>query len=132
MDAMGDADEADDAWDDELRELTAERVWTPETQAFTAAGLVMSSFFSQGLFQFLAFFIGNGDFSQEEQVIIYAGPTCVLAAAGALIGWRGRRLPATPTVRGLAVASAVVGAVMALAAASGIVAALVNGPAGGF
>ena len=58
---MGDADEADDAWDDELRQLTGPSVWTPEAQAFTAAGLVLASFFSRGLFQYLLFFNdGNG------------------------------------------------------------------------
>ena len=61
MDAMGDADEADDAWDDELRHLTGPSVWTPEAQAFTAAGLVLASFCSPGLFQYLLFFNeGNG------------------------------------------------------------------------
>ena len=129
---MGDADEAGDDWDDELQQLTGRTVWTPEAQAFTAAGLVLSSFFSQGLFQFLAYFIGNGDFSQEEQAILFAGPGTVLAAAGASIGWRARRLPSTPALRGLSVASAVVGAVMALAAGAGIVAALVNDRPGGF
>jgi hypothetical protein len=132
MDAMGDADAADDSWDDELRHLTGRSAWTPEAQAFTAAGLVLASFFSQGLFQFMAFFIGNGDISQEEQAIAYAGPGTVLAAAGASIGWRARRLPSAPALRGLSVASAVVGVVMALAAAAGIVAALVNDRPGGF
>jgi len=132
MDAMGDADEVDDGWDDELRQLTGRSAWTPEAQAFTAAGLVLASFFSQGLFQFLAYFIGNGDFSQEEQAILFAGPGTVLAAAGAAIGWRARHLPSTPALRGLSVASAVVGVVMALAAAAGIVAALVNDRPAGF
>ncbi|HET9946197.1 MAG TPA: hypothetical protein VFR56_11135 [Actinomycetes bacterium] len=134
MDAMGDADEADgtDAWDDELRHLAGRSVWTPEAQAFTAAGLVLSSFFSQGLFQFLAFFIGDGDLTPGRQAIMSAGPGVVLAAVGAYVGWRARLLPSTPALRGLSVASAVVGVVMALAAAAGIVAALANDQPGGF
>jgi hypothetical protein len=134
MDAMGDADQYGDGdWDDELHHQGSGRsVWTPEAQAFTAAGLVLASFFSQGLFQFLAFFIGDGDFSQEEQAILFAGPGAVLAAAGASIGWRARRLPSTPALQGLSVASAVLGAVMALAAGVGIVAALANDQPGGF
>ena len=44
---MGDADEGDNAWDDELRQLSGLSVWTPEAQAFTAAGLVLASFFSR-------------------------------------------------------------------------------------
>ena len=126
MDAMGDADEADDGWDDELRSLTGATVWTPEARVFTAAGLVLASFFSQGLFQLLSYFIGGTDLGQGEQAVGYAGPTAVLAAAGAFIGWPARRLLATPAIRGLSVAAAVVGAVMALAAAAGIVAALAD------
>lgn len=134
MDAMGDADEADGTgdWDDELRNLTGPSSWTPEAQAFTAAGLVLSSFFSQGLFQFLAFFIGDGDLSPGRQAIMSAGPGVVLAGVGAYIGWRARHLPSSPALRGLSVASAVVGVVMALAAGAGIVAALVNDRPGGF
>ena len=132
MDAMGDADEADDGWDDDHQEVTDRSVWTPEAQAFTAAGLVVSSFFSQGFFQFLAFFIGSNDLSQAEQAILYAGPTALLAAAGAYVGWRARRLPTTPALAGLSVASAVVGTVMTVASAAGIVAALVNNQPDGF
>ena len=130
MDAMGDADEADDAWDDELRQLTGRSVWTPEAQAFTAAGLVLASFFSQGLFQFILFFVGGNDFSAWEQALLYSGPGAVLAAAGALIGWRARLAPSTPALRGLSVAAAVIGAVMALASVAGIVAAWARGPDG--
>ena len=123
---MGDADEADEAWDHELRQLTDQSVWTPEAQAVTAVGLVPASFFSQGMFQYLAFLIGGGDLSPEQQAVIYASPGGVTAAAGASLGWRGRRLPSTPVLRGLSVAAAVIGVIVALAAAASIVAARVN------
>lgn len=132
MDAMGDADEADDAWDDELRQLTWLSVWTPEAQVFTAAGLVLASLFSQGLFQFFAFFIGNDDLSPGQQALLFAGPGGALAALGAYLGWRTRLLAPTPVLRGVSVASAVVGVVMALAATAGIVTAWVRGRPEGF
>ena len=67
-----------------------------------------------------------------RQAIMSAGPGVVLAGVGAYIGWRDRHLPSSPALRGLSVASAVVGVVMALAAGAGIVAALVNDRPGGF
>ena len=58
---MGDADEAGDAWDDELRQMTGPSVRTPQARAFTAAGLVLASFVNRGLWQYLLFFDeGNG------------------------------------------------------------------------
>jgi hypothetical protein len=126
MDAMGDAD----GWDDELQNETGPKVWTPEAQAFTAAGLVIVSLFSQGLFRFTLFFVDGDEFSAWKQSVVYSGPGAVLAAAGAFVGWNARRTPSTPTLRGLSVAAAVVGGVMALVAAAGVVAAGMTAPDG--
>jgi hypothetical protein len=130
MDAMGDADEADDAWDDKLRHLTGPSVWTPEAQAFTAAGLVLASFFSRGLFQYLLFFNEGNGFSAWLQALTNSGVCAVLAAAGAVVGWRARLAPTTPALRGVSVAAAVVGTVMAVAVTAGIVAAGLRGTEG--
>jgi hypothetical protein len=126
MDATGDADEADAGWHDELRSLTGATVWTPEAQAFTAAGLVLASFFGQGLFQLLAYLVDKGDLSQHWRALLYAGPGTVLALDGATVGWRARRLPSTPAVRGLAVSAAIVGGHIALTAGASIVVALTS------
>lgn len=126
MDSVGDAAEADDGWDDELRQLTGRSVWTPEAQAFTAAGLVLASMLTFGLFQFLGFFFYRDGLSPRTQPLFFAGPSVVLSTIGALIGWRARRAPLPPALRGLVVAAAAVGGVVALLAGLGVVAAMTS------
>jgi hypothetical protein len=124
MDTMGDADELDV----EVAETTP--VFTPEARAITAAGLVLTALMAQGLFQYLAFFLLNYDGGPTDpgrQFTIFAAPAGVLAAAGAVLGWTSRRLPATPGVRGLAMAAAVVGAVIVTAVVAGIAVAFADG-----
>jgi hypothetical protein len=126
MDATGDAYEADDRWDDELRQMSGRSVWTPEARAFTAVGLVLASMLTFGLFQFLAFFISRDGLDPRTQPLFFAGPSAVLSAVGALVGWRARQAPLSPVLRGLVVATAVVGGVVASLAGLGVVAAMTS------
>jgi hypothetical protein len=131
MDTMGDGDELED--EGPWRGTVSESPWTPEARAFTAVGLVLASLLSQGLFQFFTFFISGGNqLGTRGQALLYAGPAAVLSGIGAVVGWRARLLPMLPTLRGASVASTVVGALIALAAAAGIVAAWVRGAPDGF
>jgi hypothetical protein len=125
MEATGDADEADSGWDDELRQLTDRSVWTPEAQAFTATGLVLASMLTSGLFQFLGFFFSDL-LNPRTQPLFFAGPSVVLSAVGALIGWRARQAPLSPALRGLVVAATVVGGAVALLAGLGVIAAVTS------
>ena len=125
MDAMGDADELSD---DEDPQPDRPPVFTPEAQVFTAAGLVLFAFFAGGLFQYLSFFAFNGPQDPALQYAVYAGPSGVLAATGAVVGWRARMLDLGSHLRGVAVASAVVGALFAVVVVIGIAVAYTTGP----
>ena len=125
MDTMGHADELGD-------EDVAVRapLLSPEARAVTAAGLVLAALMSQGLFQYLSFFVlGNqGSPDPATQYATFAGPMGVIAAAGAALGWQVRGLPLAPGLRGLGVAAAVVGTVITAAALIGIVVAFTGDP----
>jgi len=122
MDAMGEADEF--AADEDLRPV--QQFLTPEARAFTGAGLVLAGLLSTSLFQFLSFFLINrndGSMSPALQYGIFAGPSGVMAAAGAAMAWPTCRTHGGRMVHGLAVATVVVGSLIALAVAAGIIAA---------
>ena len=97
---------------------------TDEARAITAAALVLAGLLATGLFQYLSFFVvnRNGDsLSPTLQYAFFAGPSGLLAGAGAVLAWPVRRSAANRVLHGLAVASIVVGIVIALAVAMGIV-----------
>ena len=116
METLGDADEVGD---EDLPEPGSP--WTPEAVVITAAGLVLASMVSSGLFQFLAFYVDPEDVGARPRALIYVGPGAALAALGALLGWRSKTQPLGPALHGLAMASAVIGATIAVASAAGIV-----------
>lgn len=119
MDAMGDADEF--AADEDLRPV--QQFLTPEARAFTGAGLVLAALLSTGLFQFLSYFMLNRNGSSPSptlQYVIYGGPSGVMAAAGAVVAWPVRRWTGHRAVHGLAVAAVVVGILIAVVVAAGV------------
>ncbi|HEX7186943.1 MAG TPA: hypothetical protein VF423_01850 [Actinomycetes bacterium] len=120
MDAMGDADELED---DEDLPQQHEAFLTPEARAFIGAGLVLTSLLGTGLFQFFSFFVINdgGDSERWRQYLSYAGPSGVLAAAGAIVGGPVLRAVTGASVRGLAAAAVVVGTVITLAVVAGLI-----------
>lgn len=127
MDYVGDADHLDE---DDGYQLP-EPVMTEHARVLTGAGLVMAGMFTTGLFQYLAFFLfqGSNGGRPEVQYMIFAGPTGVMSLAGGWLAWPSRRAPAlSQGWRGLAVATAVVGGLIALSVAVGIVIALTRDP----
>ncbi len=127
MDTMGDADELDD--DGGFR--PAEPVMTGHARVLTGAGLVLAGMFTTGLFQYLAFFLlqGSNGGSPGIQYTIFAGPTGVMSLVGSWLAWSERRSSdLSPAFRGLAVAAAVVGGLLALSVAVGIVIAVTQDP----
>ncbi len=124
MDSMGDAHEL---FDEDLP--SADGVMTPHARVLTGAGLVLAAMLTIGLFQYLAFFTGTSGTSPGSQYTIYAAPTGVLGLVGGWLAWSVRRdWELTPTLRGLAVATAVVGAVLAVTVALGVVVAFTHEP----
>ncbi len=120
MDTMGDADEL---YDDESFQ-PSEPVMTGHARVLTGAGLVLAGMFTTGLFQYLAFFLfqGSNGGRPEVQYTIFAGPTGVMSLVGGWLAWSARRSSdLSPAFRGLAVAAAVVGGLLALSVAVGIV-----------
>ena len=118
MDSMGDADELDD---EDLP--PGQQFLTPEARAFTGAGLVLAALVSTGLFQFLSYFMINRNGSSPSptlQYAIYGGPSGVMAAAGAVVAWPVRRWTGHRAVHGLAVAAVVVGILIAVVVAAGV------------
>jgi TRAP-type C4-dicarboxylate transport system permease small subunit len=120
MDSMGDAAELG------ADELSAEDqpFLTDEARAITAAALVLAGLLATGLFQYLSFFVvnRNGDsVSPTLQFAFFAGPSGVLAGAGAVLAWPVRRSRGNRVLHGLAVASIIVGIVIAVAVTMGIV-----------
>ena len=119
MDAMGDADELDG--DEDQQEHRP--FLTPEARAFTGAGLVLAALLSSGLFQYLSYFMLNrsgGSMSPTLQYATFGGPSGVMAAAGAVVAWPVRRWNGHRAVHGLAVAAVVVGILIAVVVAAGI------------
>jgi hypothetical protein len=117
MDTMGDADELDD---DEDRP-PATQGFTPEARVLTGTGLLLASLLGTGLFQAASFFVfgGSNDRSPSEQYALYAGPSGVLALAGAVLAGSLWRRPVGRMLHGAAVAVTVVGLVIAAAVALG-------------
>jgi len=126
MDTMGDADEL---YDDGYR--PSEPLMTGPARVLTGAGLVLAGMFTTGLFQYLAFYLFQGPNGgrPEVQYAIFAGPTGGMALLGGWIAWSARRSSdLSPTFRGLAVAAAAVGGLLALSVAVGIVIAFTKEP----
>ena len=120
MEKTGQDDEL--GYDDELP-LDHEPFLTPEARAFAGAGLVLASLLGTGLFQFFSIFMLNdGDGERWRQYLTYAGPSGVLAAAGATLGWPVHREATTPAIRGLAAAAVIVGTVLVVAVIAGLIA----------
>jgi hypothetical protein len=121
MDSMGDADEL--AFDDDGFPPGREPFLTPEARAFIGAGLVLASLLGTGLFQFFSFFVMNdgGESQRWQAYLSYAGPSGVLAAAGAILGWPVRSAETNRSVRGLAAAAVVVGALVTLGVVAGLI-----------
>jgi hypothetical protein len=114
MDAMGEADEL--GYDDELPP-GREPFLTPETRAIAGAGVVLMSVFSTSVFQYMAFLLyrnDDGSSAPATQYLLLAGPTAVMAAVGAGLGWSTRNQPMSPGLRGVAGAAVLVGAGLAL------------------
>ncbi len=130
MDFMGDADEL--GRDDDLP--PRDGVMTSHARVLTGAGLVLAGMLTIGLFQYLAFFIYAGTSSGNSpggQYTVYAAPTGLMCLVGGWTAWSVRRSDdLTPTLRGLAVATAVVGAVLAVTVAVGVVVAFTQEPDG--
>ena len=104
---------------------------TPEGRVLTSVGLVLAAFFGNGMFQFLAFFLSDAVESTGNQAlhcVLYSAPSGALAAAGAVVAWKSRETPLSPTFRGLATAAVVIGALVAGAVALSIIAAYAVGP----
>jgi hypothetical protein len=104
---------------------------TPEGRVLTAVGLVLSAFFANGMFQFLAFFLGDtvDSFgSRTLQYLLYSAPSGALATAGAVLAWKSRGTPLSPNLRGLAIGAVVIGSLVAGAVTLSIVAAYTVGP----
>jgi hypothetical protein len=118
MDIMGDADEL---YDDDSYRPPATQGFTPEARVLTGAGLLLASLLGTGLFQAASFFVfgGNNDRSPSEQYALYAGPSGVLALAGAVLAGSLWRRPVGRMLHGAAVAVTVVGLVLAAAVALG-------------
>ena len=125
MDSMGDGDELQ--YDDDLPP-DREPFLTPESRAFIGAGLVLASLLGTGLFQFFSFFVLNDgpDAERWRQYAAYAGPSGVLAAAGAILAWPVRDVETNPSVRGLAAAAVVVGTLVALGVIVGLITVATN------
>jgi hypothetical protein len=126
MDSMGDGDELE--YDDDLPP-DREPFLTPESRAFIAAGLVLASLLGTSLFQFFSFWVLNegGDPDRWRPYVAYAGPSGVLAAAGAILGWPVRDAATSPAMRGLAAAAVVVGALVAVGVLAGLIAVATKG-----
>jgi hypothetical protein len=128
MEELGQADEL--GYDDDVPQYH-DRFLTPEARAFAGAGLVLTSLLGTGLFQFFSIFILNdGDGERWRQYLTYAGPSGVLAAAGATLGWPVHRAATSPAIRGLAAAAVIVGTVIVVAVIAGLITAttLDSGP----
>lgn len=128
MDTSGDADaiEYDDA-----HAPGREPFMTPEGRVLTGVGLVLASFFANGMFQFLAFLFSDaveGTGSQSLQYTLSSAPSGALAAAGAAVAWKSRDTPLSTTFRGLATAVVVIGALVAAGVVLSIIAAYAVGP----
>jgi hypothetical protein len=124
---MGDADELDDYEEP----APGEPFLTPEARAFTGAGFILAGLMGTSLFQFLSFFVlndNNGGAARWLQYSVYAAPSGVLALAGAVIAWPVHREPTKRWVHGLASAVVIVGVVLALAVAAGLVTVATTGP----
>ena len=83
------------------------------------------------MFQFLTFFVidaGESTGDQTLHYVFFAGPSGALAAAGAVLAWKARETPLSPTYRGLATAAIVIGALVAGAVTLSIIAAYAVGP----
>jgi hypothetical protein len=120
MDSLGDGDEL--RYDDDVPPLR-EPFLTPESRAFIGAGLVLASLLGTSLFQFFSFFVLNdgGEPERWRQYVVYAGPSGLLAAAGAILGWPVRDAATSPSVRGLAAAAVVVGVLVTLGVIAGLI-----------
>ena len=129
-DTMGNADEwADELHDDEVPPW-GEPFLTPEARAFTGAGLILAGLMGTGLFQFLSYFMlngNNGNTARWVQYSLYAGPIAVLALAAAALAWPVHREPVSRLVHGLASAVVIVGLVMAAAVVAGLLAVAAGG-----
>ena len=119
MDAMGDGEEL--GYDDGLPPRH-EPFLTPETRAIAGAGLVLMSVFSTGVAQYAVFLLfENSDgtpMSSMTQYLLLTGPTAVMAAVGAGLGWSTRNRLMSPGLRGVAGAAVIVGAGIALLVAA--------------
>lgn len=131
MDMLGDAEavEAEDGVYDEYDaggEGATRLAWlTPETRAVTAISLVFFSFFASTPFQFLSFVVvdrNDGTFDAAKQYAVYAGPAGLVAALGALMGWRvAREVALDGRMRALAGAAVLVGLFVAAVTVVGII-----------
>jgi hypothetical protein len=120
MDSMGDADEL--AFDDDDFPPQRQVFLTPETRAVAGAGLVLMSVFSTAVFQYAVFLLFEGNdgsaMARTTQYLLLAGPTALMAAAGAGLGWSTRHRLMSPGLRGVAGAAVLVGVVIALSVAA--------------
>jgi hypothetical protein len=127
-DLMGDADEL--GLDEDLAPQSRPFL-TPEARAFTGAGLILTGLLGGTLFQLLSFFVFNsndGSTSRWQQYSLYAGPVGALALAGASLAWPVHRQPTSRSVHGLASAVVIIGLVIAVAVAAGLLAVVTTDP----
>jgi hypothetical protein len=119
MDTMGDADLLADDEDDFPPQR--QPFLTAETRAVAGAGLVLMSVFSTAVFQYAAFLLFEGSdgsaMGRTNQYLLLAGPTALMAAAGAGLGWSTRNRAMSPGLRGVAGAAVLVGAIIVLSVA---------------
>jgi hypothetical protein len=130
-DTMGDADE----WADELHEdevpPSGVPFMTAEARVFTGAGLILTGLLGTTLFQVLSFFVFNSNdasVARWQQYSLYAGPVAVLALAGAALAWPVHRQPVSRLIHGLASAVVIIGLVIAVGVAAGLLAIATTGP----
>jgi len=119
MDSMGDAEYFDQ--DDDV--VAPAPLLTAETRAIAGAGLVLISVVATTIFQFVSLLIFNRGQSTgpTTQYALIAGPSAVLAVAGAALGWSTRTRPLSPALRGTAGAAVIVGGSIAVLVAGSIV-----------
>lgn len=143
MDMLGDAepvDLTDDAWSDEayvdIDRPPPAPLMTAEAWAVTSLTLSVASLFVIAIAQYESIFLtgnfgfGGNDSDTTKQYLVFLGPSGVLALLGAVAGlrvWRRRSL-ASPWTGGVATAGLVLGALIALIVAVGLVLSMVLEP----
>jgi len=136
MDMLGDAepvDLGDDAWSDEeyvdVERPPSASLMTPEAWAVTSLTLSVASLLFVSIAQFQSFFLtgtfgfdGQGD-DRTKEYLFLLGPSGVMALLGAFAGWQvwRRRSAVAPWTGGLATAGLLLGGLIALVVAAGLV-----------